>query len=101
MPTSEPVPASPREPALQRMSDPHCRSCHLDIDPYGLALDDLDAVGRSRSEDQDGNPIDASVTLPALAGGAKVHSSLELSSALPSGALALCFSQHFLGAVLF
>jgi hypothetical protein len=73
-----------------------CRSCHLDIDPYGLALDDLDAVGHSRSEDQDGSPIDASVTLPALVGGAKVHSSLELSSALPSGALALCFSQRFL-----
>jgi hypothetical protein len=32
---------------------------------------------------------DASATLPALAGGAKVQSSLELSSALPSAALAL------------
>lgn len=95
--TFEPIPqGSPRELALQRMSDPGCRSCHLDIDPYGLALEDLDAVGRFRSEDADGHPIDASATLPALAGGAKVQSSLELSSALPSAALALCFSQRFL-----
>jgi Protein of unknown function (DUF1592)/Protein of unknown function (DUF1588)/Protein of unknown function (DUF1595) len=85
------------ERAQYRMTTEPCDSCHQSIDPLGLALDDLDAVGRFRSVDAAGRAIDASATLPAFAGGMRVHGALELSLALPEGALATCMSQAFLG----
>lgn len=39
-----------------------CRSCHERIDPWGIALENYDAVGSWRSE-IDGRPVDAASTL--------------------------------------
>jgi hypothetical protein len=44
---------------------PACASCHALFDPYGLALENYDALGRFRSTYADGTPIDAAVMLPA------------------------------------
>jgi len=41
-----------------------CARCHKKIDPLGFALEEFDAVGRFRSADAAGQPIDASTTLP-------------------------------------
>ncbi len=87
---------SEREKAEYRMETEPCRSCHEPIDSLGLALEDLDMLGRFRSADADGRPIDASTTLPAFAGGERVSGARELSEALPEAQLARCLSQKFL-----
>jgi hypothetical protein len=40
-----------------------CASCHVRMDPIGLALENFDAVGRWRVA-EDGHPLDVSGTLP-------------------------------------
>ncbi|MCB1092566.1 MAG: DUF1592 domain-containing protein, partial [Verrucomicrobiae bacterium] len=49
--------------------DPNCASCHMKIDPLGLAFDHFDAIGRWRTEEVvEGTganpPVDASGELP-------------------------------------
>ena len=40
-----------------------CAVCHDRIDPFGFALEAFDAIGRSRTKDLAGRPIDTRVTL--------------------------------------
>ena len=44
--------------------NPVCASCHVGMDPLGFALENFDAVGKWRTADIDGTPIDASASLP-------------------------------------
>ncbi len=45
-------------------ANPVCASCHATLDPYGLALENFDAIGKFRSAYPNGSAIDAStVTL--------------------------------------
>ncbi len=44
--------------------DPTCASCHNRMDPLGFGLENFDALGRWRTEDQ-GQPIDAEGRLPS------------------------------------
>jgi len=44
--------------------NPGCAACHALFDPYGLALEEYDAIGMYRSQYEDGTPIDGAVTLP-------------------------------------
>ena len=63
------VPALPDSPAArpltmrarmeQHRANPVCAACHKAMDPMGLALENFDAVGAWRTEDN-GEPIDAS-----------------------------------------
>ena len=55
--------------AYRAMTVP-CNSCHPSFDPYGLVLDWYDAIGRFRTMDDLGKPIDGHTTLPASIGGA-------------------------------
>jgi hypothetical protein len=41
-----------------------CAGCHSLFDPYGLALEEYDAVGQYRAAYADGTLVDASATLP-------------------------------------
>jgi hypothetical protein len=41
-----------------------CAGCHEKIDPLGFGLENFDAIGRWRSQDANGNPIDSKATLP-------------------------------------
>ncbi|MFT6179247.1 MAG: cytochrome c553 [Akkermansiaceae bacterium] len=41
-----------------------CASCHARIDPLGFGLENFDAIGRWRTQDANGKPIDSSATLP-------------------------------------
>ena len=52
-----------REQVAQHRASPACASCHNLMDPVGFALENFDAVGRWRSEDE-GMPVDASGKLP-------------------------------------
>jgi Protein of unknown function (DUF1588)/Protein of unknown function (DUF1585)/Protein of unknown function (DUF1592) len=48
----------------QHRKNPVCASCHAQMDPLGFALENFDAIGRWRSEDEDAHTaIDASGTL--------------------------------------
>ena len=46
-----------RERMELHRSNPQCRSCHVFIDPIGLALDNFDVTGRWRLR-ENGNPVD-------------------------------------------
>lgn len=41
-----------------------CAGCHAKIDPLGFGLENFDAVGRWRSTDANGKPIDSKAVLP-------------------------------------
>jgi len=45
-------------------ANPACASCHAIMDSVGFALENFDAVGRWRTIDELGDPVDASGTLP-------------------------------------
>jgi hypothetical protein len=45
------------------VADPKCAVCHRRIDPYGFSLEAFDAIGRHRTADLAGRPIDTRVTL--------------------------------------
>ncbi len=47
-----------RELTERHTSDPRCYSCHRHIDGYGFALEAYDAIGRFRTRDLGGRPID-------------------------------------------
>jgi hypothetical protein len=50
--------------ALHRTRE-DCKTCHALFDPFGLALEKYDAVGRYRDAYGDGSPVDASTELGA------------------------------------
>ena len=96
-PLSDPsVPEGERERALYRMGTEPCLSCHADTDPFGLALEELDAIGQFRDEYPNGTVVDASATLPAYLDHREVRGALALSRALPAELLAACLGQRFL-----
>jgi hypothetical protein len=47
----------------QHRSSPACFSCHATVEPYGLALENFDPVGRWRTINENGEPVDASTEL--------------------------------------
>jgi len=56
---------SVRELLDQHRRDEQCAGCHSLFDPYGLALEEYDAIGRYRSVYDDGTAVDASAVLEA------------------------------------
>ncbi len=52
-----------REQMERHRANASCASCHNRIDPLGFALENYDAIGRWRKEDE-GSPINTSVKLP-------------------------------------
>jgi hypothetical protein len=55
-------PLSLRERMEQHRDNPVCASCHAQMDPFGFALDNFDAVGSWRTDDN-GALINAKVSL--------------------------------------
>ena len=47
-----------RQLVEKHAADPRCAGCHVHIDGYGFALEGFDAIGRRRSQDLAGRPID-------------------------------------------
>jgi hypothetical protein len=61
-------------------SSPVCHACHSVIDPYGLALENFNVIGRWRDVDSQANaPIDPRAVLP---GGRPIDGPVELEKAL-------------------
>ena len=53
-----------RERMAQHRANPVCAGCHSQMDPLGFALENFDAVGKWRREDESALAIDASGVLP-------------------------------------
>jgi hypothetical protein len=56
-------PLSMKEAMQAHRASPACASCHAKMDPIGFALENFDALGRWRAE-ENGRPIDVSSALP-------------------------------------
>ena len=57
--------------------DPACANCHKVLDPIGFGLENFDAIGRWRDQDDTGGAIDAAGELP---GGKRFTSPKELKA---------------------
>jgi hypothetical protein len=55
---------SMRDRMAQHRANPVCASCHAIMEPIGLSLENLDAVGKARTLGESAEPIDASGALP-------------------------------------
>ena len=55
---------SMRERLARHRDNPNCVSCHALMDPLGFALENFDAIGRTRTIGDAGEPIDAWGSLP-------------------------------------
>jgi hypothetical protein len=55
---------SVRERLAAHRANPTCASCHSLMDPLGYALENFNAVGKWRTLDEAGGPIEAAGTLP-------------------------------------
>jgi mono/diheme cytochrome c family protein len=56
-------PLSMKEAMQLHRASPACASCHAKMDPIGFALENFDALGRWRAE-ENGRPIEVSTALP-------------------------------------
>ncbi|HVY30789.1 MAG TPA: DUF1588 domain-containing protein [Polyangiaceae bacterium] len=52
-------PLAVRQRLEEHRKNPACASCHALFDPYGLAIEHFDPIGRYRDNYDDGSPIDA------------------------------------------
>lgn len=90
-----------REKAEYRANDASCGACHTAFDPYGVALENFDIIGKYRTVDSEGRAIDASVTLPPAAGGAMVANAAAMAQEIAlSGGFARCLAKNLLGYAL-
>ncbi len=81
-----------RERLAAHVTDPVCHACHQMMDPYGLAQEHFDSVGRWR-ETEDGYPIDTAVQLPD---GKTIDGSAELAQwLLDQPQTRECFVQNW------
>jgi hypothetical protein len=55
---------SMRQRLAAHRSNAVCASCHRSIDPVGFALENFNAVGQWRDFEADGQPVDASGSVP-------------------------------------
>ena len=68
-----------RERTELHQSDPTCANCHKILDPIGFGLENFDAIGRWRDQDDTGGAIDATGELP---GGKSFATPTELKALL-------------------
>jgi hypothetical protein len=88
---------SERERSVYRSTNAPCMGCHPSFDPYGISLENFDVIGRFRTTDPEGRPIDASVTLPPIAASRTATNAVEMGKALAeTGAFSSCVATKLL-----
>ena len=70
-----------RERTELHRTNPVCANCHKLLDPIGFGLENFDAIGRWRDQDENGEAIDAAGELP---GGKKFSNPRELKAIIAS-----------------
>lgn len=98
---SEQADQTSREQSLYRQETPPCSTCHASFDQYGLALENYDVIGRYRTMDDDGRPIDPSVVLPPQVGGGEAANMVEVALQIAeTGAFAKCMGRNLINYAL-
>jgi len=87
--------ATARQRFSTHSTDPVCHGCHVNMDPFGFALENFDPVGRWR--DQENNtPIDASGDAPILGATSKFNGPIEMEAVLAgSEQVQNCFASQW------
>lgn len=89
--------ATEREKAEYRTSTSPCSGCHVVFDAYGLALDSYDIIGRYRTTDPEGRPIDPTVTLPPLFDNEVAADAVEMQTKIAANpGFDACFSRNMM-----
>jgi hypothetical protein len=89
--------ATERQKSDFRTSTSPCNGCHRGFDPYGLALENYDAIGRYRDTYPGNIAIDATATLPDAAGGAHVKNGVELEGVIAqNGLFGRCLTSNLM-----
>jgi hypothetical protein len=89
--------ATEKEKAEYRAQNNTCGGCHRNFDAYGLVLENYDALGRFRTTDAEGRPIDTAVTLPDIVGGVEISSANQLAAEIAeNGAFERCMALNFM-----
>ncbi len=93
----EPDPSlTAREQYRQHSEDPACSGCHQLIDPVGFSFESYDAIGRYRTVDPGGHPVDASGHIALEEGELAFEGAVELAAAIGDGPEAAdCFSRQW------
>ncbi|MDF3066397.1 MAG: hypothetical protein K0R38_1998 [Polyangiaceae bacterium] len=74
-------------------SNPVCKGCHVNMDPFGFALENFDVVGQWRDQ-ENGVAIDASGDAPILG---KFNGALEMQAALAENEdVQRCFATNWM-----
>ncbi len=85
-----------RQSLEEHRANPECAACHDRIDPIGIVFESFDALGRLRTQDELGNPIDTrgEITHTRDANGS-VANAIELSARLAdSQEVRQCLTQQ-------
>ncbi|MES1185426.1 MAG: DUF1592 domain-containing protein [Myxococcales bacterium] len=87
--------ATARQRFSTHSTDPVCHACHVNMDPFGFALENFDPVGRWR--DQENNtPIDATGDAPILGANSKFNGVIEMEAILAgSEQVQNCFASQW------
>jgi hypothetical protein len=72
-----------RQRMEQHRANPNCAVCHVKMDAVGFGLENFDAIGRWRDQDDSGGAIDAAGELP---GGQRFASPKELKAIIAARA---------------
>lgn len=80
-PNAEGTPLTNRELFEERTAPDSCQACHTVLDSFGFGFENYDAVGAYRVEDN-GQPVDAVVTLVGTDLSGDVDGAIELSERL-------------------
>lgn len=89
--------ATSREQSAYRTSTAPCLGCHRNFDAYGLGLDSYDTIGRYRTMDPQGRPIDPSVQLPDSAGGALAKDTVDMETQIANApGFSACVAKNML-----
>jgi hypothetical protein len=90
-----------RQKAEYRQTTSPCSTCHLTFDAFGVALENYDLIGRFRTSDDAGRPIDSSVTLPDQIGGGSAANMVEVAQQIASTeAFAKCMGRNLINYAL-
>jgi Protein of unknown function (DUF1592)/Protein of unknown function (DUF1588)/Protein of unknown function (DUF1587)/Protein of unknown function (DUF1585)/Protein of unknown function (DUF1595) len=85
--------ATARQRYATHSSDPVCKGCHVNMDPFGFALENFNVVGLWRDQ-ENGVTIDASGDAPLLG---KFNGAMEMQTAMASSEIAQqCFATHWM-----
>jgi hypothetical protein len=89
--------ATTRERWEQHSSDPTCSGCHQLIDPIGFALEEFDAIGQHRTQ-ENGLPVDPTGGVPAIgAPDGSIVGGAALARAVAESPQAVsCFAKQWL-----